>query len=118
MHTFKYDDQGDWVFNELVNGDNLIIQNLKHLFRQRVSEWLFNEQQGFRHEETWEKKIRRPVIVQAVYDCAYQESNVVEVTSVDFEYNKIKRLLKIYFTARLQSGNTIEVNLDVNTFRI
>lgn len=118
MHTFKYDDTGDWVLNELVHGDDQVIQNLKHLFRQRVTEWLFNEQQGFRHEETWEKKIRRPIIVQAVYDCAYQEPRVKEVTHVDYEYDKIKRLLKIFFTARLESGNTIEVNLDVNTSRI
>lgn len=118
MHTFKYNDSGDWVLNELVHGDDLVVQNLKHLFRQRVTEWLFNEQQGFRHEETWEKKIRRPVIVQAVYDCAYQEPQVEEVTNVDYEYNKIRRLLKIYFTARLKSGITIEVNIDVNTNRV
>lgn len=118
MHTFKYDDTGDWVLNELVHGDDQVIQNLKHLFRQRVTEWLFNEQQGFRHEETWEKKIRRPIIVQAVYDCAYQEPSVAEVTHVDYEYDKIKRLLKIFFTARLASGNAIEVNLDVNTSRV
>ena len=118
MHTFKYNDQGDWELNELVEGDDLIIQNLKHLFRQRVSEWLFNEQQGFRHEETWEKKIRRPVIVQAVYDCAYQEPSVSEVTEVDYEYNKIQRHLKIFFKARLSSGNKVEVNIDVNTNRI
>ena len=118
MHTFKYNDQGDWVLNELVHGDELVVQNVKHLFRQRVTEWLFNELQGFRHEETWEKKIRRPVIVQAVYDCAYQEPQVDEVTDVDFEYNKIKRLLKINFTARLLGGSEIGVSIDVNTNRV
>lgn len=115
MHTFKYDDQGDWVLNELVHGDEQIVQNLKHLFRQRVSEWLFDERQGFRHEETWKKVVDKRVITQAVYDCAYQEPRVKEVKDVQIDFKKIQRRLSIKFTAIKENGEGIEVNFDVDS---
>jgi len=118
MHTFKYDDQGDWILNELVDGDEQIVQNLKHLFRQRASEWLFDERQGFRHEQTWEKVVDKRVITQAVYDCAYQEPRVAEVKNVVVDFNKIQRRLKISFIAVKADGEGIEVIFDVNSTRV
>ncbi|MEO4053366.1 hypothetical protein [Solibacillus sp. CAU 1738] len=118
MHTLKYNDNGDWVLNELVYGDEQLIQNLKHLFRQRVTEWLFDERQGFRHEDVWKKKIERRAFVQAIHDCAYQEPRVAEVLSVDYEYEKIKRCLKLKFKARTLTGSEIGVEFDVNTSRL
>ena len=115
MHTFKYNDQGDWELNEMVHGDEQIVQNLKHLFRQRASEWLFNELQGFRHEQTWEKVVDKRVITQAVYDCAYQEPRVAEVKDVQVDFNKIQRQLNIKFTAVKADGERIEVNFSVNS---
>lgn len=115
MHTFKYNDQGDWELNEMVYGDEQIIQNLKHLFRQRAGEWLFNEIQGFRHEETWQKNVDKRVITQAVRDCAYQEPRVAEVKDVQVDFNKIQRRLIIKFTAVKENDERIEVNFDVNT---
>ncbi|MFS0878031.1 hypothetical protein [Solibacillus isronensis] len=115
MHTFKYNDQGDWVLNEMVYGTDQVIQNLKHLFRQRVTEWLFNENQGFRHEDLWEKHIDRKRIIQAVYDCAYQEPRVLEVKEVDYTYDKIRRHLSVTFSARIaENDEWAGVNLDVN----
>lgn len=118
MHTFKYNDQGDWVLNELVYDDEQLIQNLEHLFRQRVSEWLFDERQGFRHEDVWKRKIERRAIVQAIHDCVYQEPRVAEVLEVDYEYEKIQRRLKIFFKARTVTGSEIGVDLSVNVSRV
>lgn len=118
MQTFKYDDQGDWLLNELVAGDEQIVQNLKHLFRQRASEWLFDEQLGFRHEVTWEKVIDERVITQAIYDCAYQEPRVAEVKNVVVNYNKIQRHLNISFVAVKLDGGEIEVSFNANSSRI
>ena len=115
MHTFKYNDQGDWELNELVYGVDQVIQNLKHLFRQRVTEWLFNENQGFRHQDTWGKNIERNRIVQAVYDCAYQEPSVLEVKEVDYTYDKIRRHLALTFKARIVGNDEwMEVSIDAN----
>lgn len=118
MHTFKYNDRGDWIVNELVDGDEQIVQNLKHLFRQRVGEWLFDERQGFRHEQTWEKVIDKRVITQAVYDCAYQEPRVAEVKNVVVDFYKIQRRLNISFIAVKATGEELEVNFDAYSTRI
>lgn len=114
MHTFKYDDNGDWVFNELVHGDEQLIQNLKHLLRTRVGEWMFNDNHGFRRSVIEQKLPNKKQIIQAMHDCLYQEPRVAEVLYVDYEFNRIKRHLTINFRARTTVGNEIGGEAVVN----
>ncbi|GLC88265.1 hypothetical protein [Lysinibacillus piscis] len=114
MHTFKYDEDGDWVLNELVAGDEQLTQNLKHLLRTAVGEWMFNEQHGFRRSIIEQKIPDKKQIVQAMHDCLYQEPRVAEVLSVEYDFNRIKRRLTIDFRARAVNGNEIGGEAIVN----
>lgn len=115
MHTFKYDDKGDWVLNELVHGDEQLIQNLIHLLRTRAGEWIFNLQHGFRREVIEQKLPNKKQIIQAMHDCLYQEPRVAEVLSVDYEFDRVKRFLKINFRARTTNGSEVGGEANVNS---
>lgn len=114
MHTLKYNDDGDWVLNELVHGDDQLIQNLKHLLRTRVGEWMFDDNHGFRRSVIEQKLPNKKQIVQAMHDCLYQEPRVAEVLSVDYEFNRIKRVLSINFRARTINGDEVGGEAVVN----
>lgn len=114
MHTLKYNDNGDWVLNELVYGDDQLIQNLKHLLRTRVGEWMFDDYHGFRRSVIEQKLPDKKQIVQAMHDCLYQESRIAEVLSVEYDFNRIKRHLTIYFKARTTTGSEIGGETVVN----
>ncbi len=115
MNTFKYDDEGDWVLNELVEGDEELIQSLKHLIRTRVGEWFLNDLHGFRRGVVEKKFSDRKEIIQAMHDVLYQEPRVAEVLSVEYEFNRIKRKLSIDFRARTTDGNEIGGDIVVNS---
>lgn len=114
MHTLKYNDKGDWVLNELVYGDDQLIQNLKHLLRTRVGEWMFDDNHGFRRSVIEQKLPNKKQIVQAMHDCLYQEPRIAEVMSVEYDFNRIKRHLTIYFKARTTAGTEIGGEAVVN----
>lgn len=114
MHTFKYNDDGDWVFNELVHGDEKLIQNLKHLLRTVVGEWMFDNNHGFRRIVIEQKIPNKKQVVQAMHDCLYQEPSVAEVLSVDYEFNRIRRHLTINFRVRTVEGREIGGEAIVN----
>lgn len=114
MHTFKYDRKGDWVMNELVHGDEQLIQNLEHLLRTRAGEWMFNDFHGFRREVIEQKLPNRKQIVQAMHDCLYQEPRVAEVLFVDYEFDRVRRNLAITFKARTNNGHEVGGAIDVN----
>lgn len=114
MHTFKYNEQGDWVLNELVNGDDQLIQNLTHLLRTRTSEWMFDLRHGFQREVIEQKLPDRKQIIAAMHDCLYQEPRIAEVLHVEYEFNRIKRHLTIHFRARTTSGTEVGGEANVN----
>lgn len=114
MNTFKYNDDGDWVLNEMVEGDEQLIQNYKHLLRTRVGEWMFNDNHGFRRGVIEQKLPNRKQIIQAMHDCLYQEPRTAEVIHVDYEFNRIKRHLTINFRARTTTGSIVRGELNVN----
>lgn len=114
MHTFKYNEQGDWILNETVSGDDQLIQNLVHLLRTRASEWMFDLQHGFRRNVVERKSPNQKEIVQAMHDCLYQEPRIAEVLIITYEFNRIKRMLVINFRARTTDGNEIGGVADVN----
>ena len=118
MHTFKYNDDGDWIFNELVHGDEQLIQNLKQLLRTMVGEWMFNDNHGFRRAVIEQKIPNKKQTVQAMHDCLYQEPRVAEVLSVEYDFNRIKRHLTINFRARTVEGHEIGGEVIVNQIGI
>ena len=115
MNTLKYDDEGDWLINELIDGDAELIQSLKHLIRTRVGEWFLDDLHGFRREVVEKKFSDRKEIIQAMHDVLYQEPRVAEVLSVEYEFNRIKRKLSIEFRARTVDGDEIGGDIDVNS---
>lgn len=114
MHTLKYNDDGDWVLNEVVHGDDQLIQNLKQLLRTRIGEWMFNDNHGFQRSVVEQKLPNKKQIVQAMHDCLYQEPRVAEVLSVDYEFNRIKRFLSINFRVRATNGSEVGGEVVVN----
>lgn len=115
MHTFKYNKDGDWILNELVDGDDQLIQNLIHLLRTRASEWIFNLNHGFRREIIEQKLPDKRQIVQAMHDCLYQEPRIAEVLSVEYEFDRIRRNLRIDFRARTTNGTEVGGEANVNS---
>jgi hypothetical protein len=114
LHTLKYNDDGDWVLNEFVDGDDQLIQNYIHLLRTRVKEWMFNENYGFRRDVIERKLPNRKEIVQAMHDCLYQEPRTAEVLSIEYDFDRIKRTLSIQFKARTTTDTIIGGETNVN----
>jgi hypothetical protein len=116
MNAFKYKD-GDWVLNETVSGDDELIQCLTHLVYTRVSEWFLNENLGFRRRVIEQKKPNEQEITQALHDCLYQEPRVQEVISIEYEFDRIKRTLRISFQIRTSTGQ-VGGDVDVDLTRV
>lgn len=116
MHTFKTDSKGKLLINEMVYGDEQLIQNLEHLLRTRAGEWMFNDNHGFRRGVIEQKLPNRKQIVQAMHDCIYQEPRIALVLHVDYTFDRVRRFLVINFKARTTNGNEIggEVNVNAN----
>jgi len=49
-----------------------------------------------------------------MHDCLYQEPRIAEVLSVEYDFNRIKRHLTIYFKARTTGGSEIGGDTVVN----
>jgi hypothetical protein len=114
MKSFKINSSGDWVLNEMVEGDDELIQCLTHLIYERVGEWFLNENHGFRREVLETKQPDEKEITQALHDCLYQEPRVQEVINIDYEFDRIKRKLAISFVVRTNTGQAGgELNVDL-----
>lgn len=111
MKSFKINDNGDLVLNEMVEGDEELIQCLEHLFYTRLGEWFLNRNHGFNRSVIEKKQYDEKEVAQAIYDTIYQEPRIKQVTSLTFEFDKVKRHLKVNFTAVTTSGGEISVNL-------
>jgi hypothetical protein len=117
MNTLKYKD-GDWVLNETVSGDEELIQCLIHLIYTRAGEWFLNQNHGFRRSVLETKQPNEREITQAFYDCLYQEPRIREVITIDYEFDRIKRTLKINFKARDTNNTEVGGEVNVNLTRV
>lgn len=113
LNAWKYKN-GDWLLNENVNEDAELIQSLEHLILIRAGEWFLNEAYGFRREVIEVKKVNSKELVQAFRDAIYQEPRVAEVITISYDFDRIKRLLKVYFRVRTVSGTELGDDIDVN----
>ncbi|MBU5214348.1 hypothetical protein [Heyndrickxia oleronia] len=118
MKSFKFNDDGDWILNEMVEGDDELIQCLKHLIYTRVGEWFLNEVYGFQRDVIEVKKADERDIVEAVSDAIYQEPRISEIVSIDYNLDKIKRKLTLNFVARTVEDNEVGGDIDVDLARI
>lgn len=116
MKTFEINDSGDWTL-EMIEGDDELIQNIKHLIYERVGEWFLNEDHGFRRYVLEEKRFSESEIVQAIYDAIYQEPRITEIVKVDYAFNRIKRKLSIALRLRTAEG-IVGGEIDVDIGRI
>ncbi|MEK5070497.1 hypothetical protein [Sporosarcina sp. FSL K6-1508] len=116
MKTFEIDEKGDWTL-DIIEGDDELIQSIKHLIYERVGEWFLNEDHGFQREVLEEKGYTESEIVQSIYDAIYQEPRVVEIIKVDYNFNRITRLLSLAFRLRTEDGE-VGGDLDVNFGRV
>lgn len=112
MKSFEIDDAGDWTLG-MAEGDQELIQSLKHLLYTRIGEWFLNLDYGFRQEVLEEKHYSESEIVQAIYDAMYQEPRVIEIIKVNYEFDRINRRLFIDFNLRTIDGE-VGGELDVN----
>ncbi|WP_381482194.1 hypothetical protein [Sporosarcina contaminans] len=116
MKTFEINSVGDWTL-EMIEEDDELIQNIKHLIYERVGEWFLNEDHGFRRYVVEEKRFSEREIVQAIYDAIYQEPRITEIIKVDYAFNRIKRKLTIGLQLRTAKGIVGGV-IDVDFSRI
>ncbi|RYI25206.1 hypothetical protein EVU96_24895 [Bacillus infantis] len=101
-----------------VEGDEEIIQCLKHLIFTRVGEWFLNDNYGFRRSVIEQKLPNEREMTEAFYDVLYQEPRIKEIISIEYDFDKIKRTLKVFFKARTITDTELEGDLDVNLSRI
>jgi hypothetical protein len=108
MKSIKIDDEtGDWILNEMIEGDDELIQCIKHLFYTRVQEWFLNLNYGFRRDVLEGKKVIESDITHAIHDCIYQEPRVKEVTNLTIDFDNLTRHLSIGFDIIKQDGQVI-----------
>lgn len=117
MKSFKISDNGDLVLDQMVEGDEELIQCLKHLIYTRVGEWFLNENYGFERSVFEQKKPDEKEVTQALYDALYQEPRIQEIVIIDYQYNKIKRTLSLSFQVRTADGE-VGGDIDVNFARV
>lgn len=113
MKTFEIHDGGDWTLG-VAEGDDELMQSITHLLYTRAGEWFLNLDHGLRRSVFEEKKAQRSEVVQAIYDCIYQEPRVTEISELDYEHNRLSRVLTVRFRLTAD-GDEIggEVNVDV-----
>lgn len=116
MKTFEIDRNGDWTLN-MIEGDDALIQNIKHLIYERLGEWFLNEDHGFQRNVFEEKGYAESEIVQAIYDAIYQEPRITEIIKVDYDFNRVKRKLSLSLRLRTEEGD-ISGEFNVNFGRI
>lgn len=112
MKTFEIDGTGDWTL-DVIEGDEALIQNIKHLIYERVGEWFLNLDHGFRRNVLEEKLYSESEIVQAIYDAIYQEPQITEIIKVDYQFDRIKRRLSVALrlrTADREVGGEFDVD--------
>lgn len=103
MKSFEIDSDGDWTL-EMVEGDDELIQSVRHLIYERVGEWFLNQDHGFRHGVLEEKHYSESDIVQAIHDAMYQEPRVLEIIKVDYVFDRMARHLAVDFRLRTVNG--------------
>lgn len=101
MKTFEVNDSGDWTL-DMIEGDDELMQVIKHLIYERLGEWFLNEDHGFRRDVLEEKRFSESEIVQAIYDAIYQEPRITEIIKVDYNFNRITRKLSISLRLRTE----------------
>ncbi|MEH6943379.1 hypothetical protein [Bacillus sp. JJ722] len=110
MKSFKLDDKGDFDIKSYVEGEDLIIQNIKHLVITRIGEWLLNENYGFNRSVVEGKKVNERDITEALYDAILQEPQLKEITKLTFNFDPYHRQLQIDFEATTTGGGVISAN--------
>lgn len=116
MKTFEVNGIGDWTL-EVIEGDDELIQNIKHLIYERVGEWFLNQDHGFQRNVFEEKGYTEGEIVQSIYDAIYQEPRITEIIKVDYNFNRMTRLLSLSLRLRTVEGEKAG-EFDVNFGRI
>lgn len=116
MKTFEINETGDWTL-DIIEGDDELIQSIKHLIYERVGEWFLNEDHGFQREVLEEKGYTESEIVQSIYDAIYQEPRITEIIKVDYNFNRMTRLLSLSLRLRTEDRE-VGGDFDVNFGRV
>lgn len=94
MRAFEFDETGDWTLG-MVEGKDEIVQSVKHGFLIRLGEWFLDESIGLDRSFFEDKKVYNKRVVSAsLTECALQDDRVLEVISINLEFEPHNRILR------------------------
>ena len=101
--------------NEIEFADDmeLIVQTVKQVLSTNNGEWLFNENEGIDFSIILGKNKNEDEIRSEIEQALAQVDETLVLETCTFDYDKTSRRLKVHFTAKSSSGETVEI---VNTW--
>lgn len=117
MRTFKIenndlviDAQGDFI---MVEGKDEEVQCVERILTTNTGEWFLNILHGLVYEYILTKPFDEERARLAIIEAIYQETRVSSVEDVNFMFDSKHRHMDILITAKMQSGNTVEVVIPI-----
>lgn len=102
VYTWKFDETGDLVFSDnrlqTVEGDDELLQNVRHTIRTNLGEYFLNPAFGFDRYEALGEKYDANRIKDAIYAAVLSVPRVTAVNDVYSYYNSENRKLLITFS--------------------
>lgn len=117
MKTLRFE-YGDLVFDksgnlEMVSGKDELAQAVKMRILSDKGEWFQNEDFGLGYKEVTNKGKTKKDIEFAVREVVFQEERIVEVVFTRLEIDRANRSIDIRFKMRDDTGETLEVEVNV-----
>lgn len=95
---------------EFVEDTELIAQTLKQVISTNNGEWLFNENEGIDFSIILGKNKNEDEIRSEIESALKQVDETLTLDTCTFDFNKTSRTLKVHFTAKSTSGETVVID--------
>lgn len=91
----------------MVEDDDELVQCIGLTVKTNKKEWFLNPDHGFNRSVVQRKRFDQAEVNVELYDAVLQEDRVDTIEDVAFDYDKINRHLKVDFSFKKQSGETV-----------
>lgn len=114
MKTFYINpDTNDLEFDgsnnlKYIDGDGELMQSVRLLIQTNLGEWFLNPEFGFDRSVILGRKYDPNVITDELYAAILQEERIAAVESINLDFNRSTRKLKIDFVLVKQDDNLLE----------
>lgn len=111
MRDFLLDKDGDILINadkmSLIDGANQLQQKIRQVLGTNLEEWPFDEDEGLNFRLFLSRDLDEEMARETIQNALLHVDENLEI--VDFSLSKIDRKLVIQFTAKVQNGETVEI---------